>query len=133
MYLLGFLDGFFQDNSAAEKLHEVLLHILCVHLPCTAVLSPATSQTEAVGIPGPFLPALFSEAMPSYKAQRLAMFYGVTAAFVSGQLNPTSILLAAALFPTCSEPSGAAVGSMRAFFGARLQTPVFCSSDPTLI
>lgn len=57
----------FQDNSAAKKLREVL-RILCVHLPCIAVLSPATSQTEVVGIPGPFLPAPFSEAMPSYKA-----------------------------------------------------------------
>lgn len=75
-----------------------------MHLPCVAVLSPAMSQTEAGEQAGMGRTSPYTNFQGT--SRRVALLYGVTADFVSGQLNPTSILLAAALLPTCSEPLG---------------------------
>lgn len=75
-----------------------------MHLPCVAVLSPAMSQTEAGGQAGMGRTSPYTNFQGT--SRRVALLYGVTADFVSGQPNPTSILLAAALLPTCSEPLG---------------------------
>lgn len=75
-----------------------------MHLPCVAVLSPAMSQTKAGGQAGMGRTSPYTNFQGT--SRRVALLYGVTADFVSGQLNPTSILLAAALLPTCSEPLG---------------------------